>query len=405
MSKKHQFNVAFFIKRTRMLSNGEAPIYMRITIDGTRADMGIGRSVVLQEWDTVGGKVNSKTKESKNLSKYIESLRYQVSNLFYEIESQYDDLNALLLRQIFLGGDPEEKTLLSIHTEYNEKVEKLIGIDYRKSTHVRYKTSYKHLENFIKTFYSKSDISIKKVDHTFVTEYDSYLKIKGKLTHNSAIKYHKNLKKLLAHSRANQWISHDPYANYKLSVKKTDRGYLDDKELGRLIKHEFSIERLSVVRDCFLVSCFTGLAYADLERLTKNNLSEHKDGSLWIKINRLKTDITSSVPVLKIVHDIIERYQYHPVCVEKGKLLPVSSNQKMNNYLKEIAVSCNIEQDLSTHLARHTFATTVTLNNDVPIESVSKMLGHTSLKTTKIYARLLDKKVGQDMSKLNTIYA
>ena len=176
-------------------------------------------------------------------------------------------------------------------------------------------------------------------------------------------------------------------------------------ELETLINKEISVERLEQVRDCFIVSCFTGLVYADLVRLTKQHLHEAKDGSKWIKINRLKTDTLCSVPVLGIVDLLIDKYKGHPSCVVKQKLLPVISNQRMNGYLKEIAAICGINKELTTHLARHTFATTVTLNNDIPLETVSKMLGHTSLKTTKIYARLLDKKVGKDMVKLNSIYS
>ncbi|MFC2111040.1 site-specific integrase [Bacteroidota bacterium] len=404
MCKKQSMKLAFYVKRTKKLSNGEVPVYMRISINGSREDLAINRGILPGLWSIEKGAAHGRTKEANNLNKYMDSLRYQVNDLFYELSKRFDDLTPKIIKQAFLGNDPDEKTIIVLHKNYNDKVKSLVGVDYRKSTLVRYGTSLKHMTNYLETVIKKKDIAVKKIDHAFVEGYDAYLKIKCGLAHNSAVKYHKNLKRILADARANQWLFHDPYANYRLPVKKTDRGYLDDQELDRLINHEFTIDRLDQVRDCFVVSCFTGLAYSDLERLTHKNFYTQSDGSLWIRINRLKTDILSSVPVLPMVDQIIKKYQYHPMCTIKGKLLPVSSNQRMNAYLKEIGNACVIDKELTTHLARHTFATTVTLNNDVPIESVSKMLGHTSIKTTKIYARLLDKKVAHDMSKLKDIY-
>lgn len=187
-------------------------------------------------------------------------------------------------------------------------------------------------------------------------------------------------------------------------IKKTDCDFLDDAELKRLINQKFNIKRLDQIRDCFLVSCFTGLAYADLSNLSKEHLYNAPNGSLWIKINRKKTDEKSTIPVLKIVEDLIIKYEDNPLSISKNKLFPVSSNQRMNGYLKEIADICGIRKELTTHIARHTFATTVTLNNDIPIETVSKMLGYSSLKTTRIYARILDRKIENDMNKLKSIF-
>jgi integrase len=197
----------------------------------------------------------------------------------------------------------------------------------------------------------------------------------------------------------------DPFVNIKLIEKKTDRGFLTDEDLEKIMKLDFEVLRLEEVRDCFIFSCFTGLAHSDLARLKEDDIVTGTDGNKWIKIHRKKTDSLSRIPVLAVTQRIIDKYRDHPYCVNKGVLIPVKSNQKMNAYLKEIKNLAKIKTELTTHLARHTFATTVTLNNDVPIESVSKMLGHSSLATTKIYARLLDDKVGKDMSKLNDIYS
>ena len=404
MSKKQSLKLTFYVKRTKQLANGDFPVYMRIAINGSREDFSINRGISPELWSTEKGAAQGKTKEANHLNRYLETLHFQVYELYYDLLKRYDELTPKFLKLAFLNGDIEARTLLEIHREYNDKVANLVGIDYKKSTLVRYRTSLKHLSDYMGSVIKKNDISIKNINHAFVEGYDAFLKTKYGLAHNSAVKYHKNLKRILADARANQWILHDPYANFRLPIKKTDRGYLNDKELECMINQKLTIDRLDQVRDCFIVSCFTGLAYSDLERLTPEHYYIQKDGSLWIRINRLKTDIQSSVPVLSVVNEIFRKYKYHPACTAKRRLLPVSSNQKMNAYLKEIAIICGINKELTTHLARHTFATTVTLNNDVPIESVSKMLGHTSLKTTKIYARLLDKKVAHDMSKINDIY-
>ncbi len=219
------------------------------------------------------------------------------------------------------------------------------------------------------------------------------------------MKYLSNLKKITRIAINNDLLKKDPFANYKLSWKKVDRDFLTETELSKLIKNQFSIDRLQVVKDCFLFACYTGLAHSDLKRLKKENLIIGIDNNPWISIKRKKTNMQSNIPLLPVAKAIIDKYEDHPIATEKGVLLPVNSNQKMNAYLKEIADLCKITKALTSHVARHTFATTITLNNDVPIESVSKMLGHSSLEMTKIYARLLDKKVGRDMEHIANKYS
>jgi site-specific recombinase XerD len=218
------------------------------------------------------------------------------------------------------------------------------------------------------------------------------------------MRYVKNLKKIIRIALSNGWISKDPFANYKIKIHKTDRGFLTDDELQAIINKNFTINRLEQVKDCFIFSCFTGLAHADLKRLTPQNIVTGSDHNLWIKINRKKTNSLCSIPILPTISKLIEKYKNNPHCIANNLLLPVLSNQSMNAYLKEIADVCGITKRLSSHLARHTFATTITLNNDVPIETVSKMLGHSSIKITKIYARLLDSKVSKDMHHLHNKY-
>ncbi|MFC2111399.1 site-specific integrase [Bacteroidota bacterium] len=309
------------------------------------------------------------------------------------------------MKNAYLGIKKEEgKKVIELFEKHNTDIKKLAGIDYSPVTIKRYETSIRHTQNYILYKYGKYDMFLTELDLEFITGYEMYLKTVRKCNHNSTMKYLRNFKKIVRIALINGWLQKDPFVNYKIRLKKVDRGFLSDEELQILINKDFSVNRLSEIRDCFVFSCFTGLAHSDLKRLTRNNLVKGTDGDNWIKINRKKTDNLSSIPVLTMTQQIIDKYENNPYCIVNDVLLPVRSNQKMNAYLKEIANICEIKQDLTTHLARHTFATTVTLNNDVPMETVSKMLGHSSMATTKIYARLLDKKVGNDMSKLNSIY-
>lgn len=248
--------------------------------------------------------------------------------------------------------------------------------------------------------YNISDIDITKIDHAFITDYEFWLRSVRNCVNNTAVKYIKNFNKIIKICLANDWLDKNPFANYKSKVKEVERLFLTEDEIQALMNKEFKTERLILVRDIFLFSCFTGLAYIDVKNLTKSHISIGIDGEKWIFTHRQKTESASKIPILPVTQMIIDKYKNHPECINKDKLLPILTNQKMNAYLKEIADICEIEKDLTFHIARHTFATTVTLTNGVSIESVSKMLGHKNLRTTQHYAKVLDRKVSEDMEVL-----
>lgn len=214
------------------------------------------------------------------------------------------------------------------------------------------------------------------------------------------MKYLTNFKKIVMICVKNGWLARDPFSNFQMSRKAVNRVALTEAELNRIAEKDFGNDRLNQVRDVFLFCCFTGLAYIDVYKLNRKDIIDGIDNEKWLVIERQKTESQSRIPLLPVALEILDRYADHPHCEAKGKLLPVSSNQKTNAYLKEIADLCRIEKYLTFHLARHTFATTVTLTNGVPIESVSKMLGHSSIKTTQIYAKIVDRKISDDMKVL-----
>jgi site-specific recombinase XerD len=306
-------------------------------------------------------------------------------------------INSETLKNKLLGIEERRRTLIPIFQDHNNKIKELVGKEYAPGTLERYKTSLKHTIDFLEWKYKISDIEIDKINHAFITDYEFYFRSVRNCANNTAVKYIKNFSKIIKICLANNWIDRNPFSNYKAKVREVERVYLSEEEIENIINKDFKTDRLSLVRDIFLFSCFTGLAYIDVKNLTKSHISLGIDGEKWIFTHRQKTETASKIPILPITQMIIDKYADNPQCLNEDKLLPILSNQKMNAYLKEIAGVCEIEKELTFHIARHTFATTVTLTNGVPIESVSKMLGHKNLRTTQHYAKVLDKKVSEDM--------
>jgi integrase len=286
--------------------------------------------------------------------------------------------------------------LLEIFKEHNRQMKELIGKEFSKGTMQRYEISLRYTREFIKASYGTPALDIRKINNEFVTKYDFYLRSVRKCANNSTVKYMKNFGKIINICLSNGWLTADPFANYKGKLKTIDRVFLTQDEIRLIADRQFSRSRLAQVQDVFLFCCFTGLAYADVKKLKTSHITKGEDGEQWIVTKRQKTNSRSPIPLLPVAVKLIGKYINHPLCVNKNMPLPVPSNQKMNDYLKEIAAIA-IDKVLTSHIARHTFATTITLSNGVPIEFVSKMLGHSSLKQTQHYAKILDVKVSSDM--------
>jgi site-specific recombinase XerD len=292
--------------------------------------------------------------------------------------------------------------LLEIFRYHNDQMKQLIQNDeYAKGTWVHFTTTCKHLENFIQQKFHQKDRSITDIDYSFIADFELYLKT-GICAHNTAMKYLGDFRKIVLLCLKKGWQQKDPFFGYKLSRRVVNREVLTANELQAMADKQFASERVTLVRDIFLFSCYTGLAYADVAKLKRTEISIGIDGEKWVFTKRTKTDSPSRIPLLPMSLAILAKYEDHPKCCNSGLLLPVISNQKMNAYLKEIADLCGIHKPLTFHIARHTFATTVTLSNGVPIETVSKMLGHKNLRTTQHYAKILDKKVSEDMHALRS---
>lgn len=391
-------SLLFYLRKSKSKA-GSTRIYLRVTLNGKRAEMSVNRKISNTDWNIAAGKAAGNLPQTQVINRYLNKVENDIYKCYQILLDQNKYFTSKQVVDLYMGKDEKAKMLLQIFQEHNDKVHELVGQDFAAGTLERYRTAKMHVENYIKKDFKTDDIPVNEVDHKFISGLEHYLKTVRKCSHNSTIKYITNFKKIIRIAFANEWIQRDPFVNWKGTLKIVDREFLTQEEIQQMLEKDQKNERLDLVKDIFIFCCYTGLAYADVQKLSENDLVIGIDGNKWIKINRTKTKIRSSIPILPTAEDILDKYSSHPDVSEK-RLLPVLSNQKMNAYLKEIADLCGIKKNLTFHLARHTFATTVTLSNGVPIESVSKMLGHKNLQTTQHYAKILDRKVSDDMAAL-----
>ena len=401
----YPISILFYVKRVKVNAKGLAPIFQRITINGRRLDNSTGKFIEPDKWHSEMSKMKGTSEEARSINGHLDNLKSKILNVEKNLIKKDIPVTFETFKNELKGKKERERMLVPIFQEHNGKIKELVGLEYAAGTIERYETSLKHTKNFLSWKYNIIDINIEKIDHAFITEYEFYLRSERKCANNTAVKYIKNFHKIINQCLANGWLNKDPFSNYKSKVREVERVYLTEEEIQTIINKDFKIERVAMVRDIFVFSCFTGLAYIDVKQLTKKHISFGIDGDKWIFKNRQKTETASKIPLLPMAQEIINKYENHPLCLNENRLLPIFSNQKMNAYLKEIADICEINKDLTFHIARHTFATTVTLSNGVPLETVSKMLGHANLKTTQHYAKILDRKISEDMMILKTKFA
>jgi integrase len=401
---RSNFHLLFYLRKQKNFKGGSMAIYMRITVNGKRADMSAGRECDPAKWNGHAGRAIGTKEETRALNNYLDSLQTKIRNAHQTLIDTNQRVTTESLQNQFTGKAEKSRYLMQLLREHNAKVKALIGNGFEENTLKGYNTTEKHLSGFLQKEFGKTDMEINQLNHAFITGFEFYLKAECKISGVSAAKYIKHLKKIVNHCLANNWLPTNPFINFKSTAKAKERTYLTQQELDAISNKKITIERLHQVRDIFVFCCYTGLSYADIKKLKRSEVAIGMDGDKWIFTSRQKTDTSSRIPLLPVALTILNSYKDHPQCENKGLLLPVLSNQKMNAYLKEIGDLCVVVKHLTFHLARHTFATTVTLSNNVPIETVSKMLGHTNIKPTQHYAKILDLKVSHDMGLLKQKY-
>ncbi len=395
---KSTFKILFYARKNQVNKSGEVGIMIRVSVNGENTQFSSKLQIHQESWDPKRKMAIGRSTKANLINSTLDDIRASLTSYYREIERFESHVTPEKVRNAFLGITENKQMLIEVFKQHNEELIKRIGKGITIRSVDKYELSRKRLSCFIQYQYNINDIALNEIKYNFITQYETYLLSTCGYKVNTSAKYLLQLKHIITLAFNNGWIHADPFKNFKLRFEKVDRGYLTQQELNIMMQKRFTIQRIEQVRDIFVFSCFTGLAYIDVKNLTEKDVKISFDGKLWIMKKRQKTNVLSKILLLDVPKMILKKYKDK---LSDGKLLPVITNQRMNSYLKEIADICGIEKNLSFHLARHTFATTITLSKGVPIETVSKMLGHTSIKTTQIYARITDSKIGNDMHELS----
>ncbi len=392
-----------FVTRKLNLEVGNIRLYVRITIDGKRAEFSLNRELSVSLWD-------EKRKRGKGHSNYVISLNKYLDQVFTGLHEAHRqllqediDISSKAVKARFLKEDERGKTLLDLIAYHNDTMSTVL----RPGTMKNYYSSERCIKKFLKEELNIEDIPLKKLNYGFIVDYEQYVRkykpsTRMNCTNNGAMKHMERLKKMSRLAVRLEWLEKDPFINYKLKFKKTERHFLTEREIKLIEDTVFKIPSFRKVKDIFIFACYTGLSYIDVHELRADHLVKGIDGNDWLYTKRTKTDEPLKIPLLPKAKEIIDKYRKDPSISGSERLLPMYTNHMINRTLKDIAVACGIQKNITFHVARHTFATAITLSNGVPIETVSKLLGHTKLSTTQIYAKVVEKKVGEDMQNLMT---
>lgn len=395
---KAKITLHFYTRSKNSSTTGKLPIYVRLTVNGERLEFSSKKFIDKAKWCPELAKMKGSTEEARSINSYLDMMRSKVLSTEMDLLHKEEEISIENFQAILLGTNKTDRMLIPIFQDHNNKMKELLGKKYAHGTLQRFQVTLNHIENFLLWKYQITDIRIDKIDHAMIMELEFYLRSVKNCANNTAVKYIRNFRKIINICLNNDWLDKDPFSKYDGKVYEVDKEFLTEEEIQQIYSKKFMNARLEQVRDIFIFCCFTGLAYIDVQQLRKDHLGIGIDGNKWIFKNRQKTDTRSKIPLLPIAEELIQKYADHPKCVNEDRILPVLSNQKMNSYLKEIGDVCGIQKEITFHMARHSFATSVTLTNGVPIESVSKMLGHKSLRTTQHYAKIVDKRVSDDMA-------
>lgn len=394
--ERNSFAILFFIRDSRVKKDGTATIEVVLTINGERCAFSTGKKVKASSWDKTRQQVRGKDEETKSVNNFIRSVRAKL----YEKEAELMDkgfvVTAELLRDAYFDKVDalKEKTLLQVLDEHNTEKKAMVGKTVAASTYWVFEYSGRLFREFMQKKYERNDLYLREINIGFIQGFHAFLLGEKNMSQNSSTKHLKFLKKLLNLAVANSYVTYNAVNTYKVEREPVEIDFLDEEELRKIINFDTPLPRLERAKDMFLFGCFTGLSYIDIKTLAPEHFEKDSAGRIWIKKRRIKTGVLSRIPLLPIAKLILDKY--------KGgeKLLPIQDPADINKYLKDIAILCDIKKRITFHTSRHTFASTVTLANNISLEVVSKMLGHTNTRMTTHYAKLIDKCIGEQMDKL-----
>ena len=398
--KRKRFQILFFLRKDRM-KEGKAPIYLRISCKRNSSKMSTNHHVSPLYWDSKRGYVKDKDASHEFINDYLDSLKVSIHEAHNVLIHDDEEVTARNIIRVLQGDYKRDHTLLEVFKKHNDDLKSRIGHGFSEGSHKNYRLTYRHIESYIKKNYHTSDLSVRRVDYEFISGFDHYMRVELGNKPNGSMKNLVRLKKIIRLALHNDWITKDPFRNFPIKIVKPERVFLNQDELTRVEQAELPTIKLNNVRDMFLFMCYTGLAYVDMKALNQDMIIKGFDGNMWVVGERSKSKVRFSVPLLPRAFQLLEKH----LSIDRDVLFPVLSNQKMNDYIKDVMRLCNVTKRVSCHTARHTFATTVTLLNGVPIETVSRMLGHTDLRTTQIYAKVLDSKISKDMEQIMLMFS
>ncbi len=395
-TKKSTFKLLFYLKKNELKKNGNAPIMARITIDGTPKTLGTKLEIDPNKWDLKYGRVEGKSATALSINKKLDSIRGRIDKIYDDMMKDLGFATAQKVKLSFLGVGVMDDAILKVFNDQNEDFKKLVEKEERsQSTYNKYITVYNHVTKFIKERYHRDDMAFRELTGDFIREFDFYLRYDLQSSHNTVWVYTMPVLSLVELAIKKGLIRDNPFQDYEINMEETDRGYILKEDVEKLMMCVLPHPRYELVKDLFIFSCFTGLAYADIKKLTRNNIQSFFDGHQWIISRRKKSDIASNVRLMEIPKRIIEKYQG---TTRNEFIFPVPTNPTCNNHVTKLMESAEIitEQKVTFHTARHTFGT-MFLTEGVPLESLSKMMGHKNISTTQIYAKITSQKISKDM--------
>ncbi len=395
-TKKSTYKLLFYLKKNELKKNGNAPIMARITIDGTPKTMGTKLEIDPNIWDLKFGRVEGKSAKALSLNQKLDNIRGRIDQIYEDMLKYEGFATAQKVKLSFLGVGVMDDAILKVFNEQNDQFKKLVEKEERSGgTYNKYITVYNHLSTFIQERYHRDDMAFRELTADFIREFDFYLRYDKQCAHNTVWIYTMPVLSLVQLAIKKGLIREDPFEDYEISMEETDRGYILKEDVEKLMMSKPPHKRYEVVKDLFIFSCFTGLAYADIKKLTRNNIQSFFDGHQWIISRRKKSDVASNVRLMEIPRRIIEKYLG---TTRNEFIFPVPTNVTCNNHVSKLIETAEIitEQKVTFHTARHTFGT-MFLTEGVPLESLSKMMGHKNIATTQIYAKITSQKISKDM--------
>ena len=401
--ERKTFSVVFFCKKTKVTRKGKAPIYARITTQGVSTEIYTQCQIEPQKWNQRAERSLFRDQVSQQINDIVASYRANILAAYDQLIREGREPNCFAIKQRLDNPHSGMRMFLAELDKYCDKRQKEVGVRITQLTANKYHRLLRYLREYTQAQYGKEDISLEQVSYEYIDAFNTFLQTAHNCHHNGAVNLLDCMKNFMLYCQRNEWIEKNPFQHYKLKEQHNKaKDHLTKTELDTLIRKQMPNERLERIRDVFVFCCLTGLAFTDVDHLRKEHLSTDDKGTVWIHKPREKTAVMSRIPLLSYPVQLLKKYEHDTELQAKGKLLPVPSNQKMNSYLKELTVICNIDKNLTTHCARHTFAC-LAIEYGMPIDVIAKILGHTNTNMTRHYAKISENNISREMMKIGNL--